>query len=488
MPGVNVTTSTRSGAANPNVPSSGRYFAVGQCERGSTTEPIKIRSLGEYELLCGSRVTYGFLYDAAKMYFGDGGGEMYIARVVGTTPVKSTITLVDRAGSPLSTIRVDAKNPGQWANGWTVNIAAGTLASTVKVTLSNSAAAVVETWDNLADVAAICARTSAYVTFTNLLSATAAPNNLPAVGTFTLASGTDDRATVTGASYVAGLALFTKDLEAGMVDVPGIAGTTAASASTVGAGLQAHAIANDRICVINPAVTDSRTQAMTLAQTFTTTTADGAMVGWPWAEMIDGTATRDMSLGPYMAAVRARAHSDYFPSQPAAGEFTRSKTISRLKFPVTDAELELANAAGVSVARTIGGTVQMYGWRSLSTDTDNYYFASRRDALNTLSFEARRRLRRFLFQTIDSRGQLAMRVENEVLGMIAGWAARGGFWELKRNDGVRTVNLDPGYAVKISYDGVQQNKLIVTLYVRFAPAAEVIEVQIVNLGLTAAAN
>ena len=49
MPGVFVTTQTRTGPSAPNLSPSGQVFMAGMAERGSTAAPVLIRSLADFE-------------------------------------------------------------------------------------------------------------------------------------------------------------------------------------------------------------------------------------------------------------------------------------------------------------------------------------------------------------------------------------------------------------------------------------------------------
>ena len=75
--GINIRTATRSGPVNPTVPATGRYFVVGQFDRGRTDEPQRVRSLAELEVLYGGRVAYGAAYDDLRMFFEEGGTEAH---------------------------------------------------------------------------------------------------------------------------------------------------------------------------------------------------------------------------------------------------------------------------------------------------------------------------------------------------------------------------------------------------------------------------
>ena len=108
MPGVSVRTATRSGPVNQAVPLTGRYFVVGQFDRGPVDRPLRIRSLAELEVNYGSRVAYGSAYDDLRTYFEEGGTEAYVVRVAGPAatmqgrrlqPCRATATAASPAGT-----------------------------------------------------------------------------------------------------------------------------------------------------------------------------------------------------------------------------------------------------------------------------------------------------------------------------------------------------------------------------------------------------
>ena len=70
------------------------------------------------------------------------------------------------------------------------------------------------------------------------------------------------------------------------------------------------------------------------------------------------------------------------------------------------------DAGNVSAIRTILGTTRLYGWRSLSTDAQNYKLLIGRDVLNYLAVEGARLLEPYVFATIDGRAVLELACEN----------------------------------------------------------------------------
>jgi len=482
MPGVVVTTSALSAASTSDVPESGRAFFAGRVERGSTTAPIRVRSLGELRMLCGDRQTYGAVWDACRDAFNEGIGEIYIARVVGTTPVAATITLNDRAGTPLQTIRVTAKEVGAWANDWKIKVEAGSISGTVTIRVQQTVNGVDvdrEVHANLATVADIALRgaTSSF-TWTNLNSATAAPNNLPAVATSTLASGSDDSGTITAASYVAALDLFTADYGSGTVAIPGFAPSTVAGSSTIGAGIKAHVTAFRRHGILCAAPGTTYSSALTEVASFRGSGAENVVYIWPAIISTDGRVERTLTAEGVVAAWRARAHKQFHAGRVPAGSIATAASLVRPEYTVSEDVANALDAAGISVIRTVYGKVQLYGWRSLSTD-ENYPTANIADLRNTLAYDLARTVADDVFGDIDSDGQFASRVKGKLEGRLAAIKRRGGLYGGVDQNGKK----DPGYLVDVETlntpTSISQNVFRVIVYFRPSRHASLISIELV---------
>ena len=482
MPGVIVRTATRSGPTNPTSPESARYFVAGLTERGDTAVPVLVRSMAEYELLLGARVPYGALYDDLRMYFEEGGAEAFVARVVGPAAARGFLTLKDRAATPVDTIKVEAASPGAWSTDLTVQVAAGTAASTYKLVIGFKGS-VVQTFDNLGTPADAvgAAATSPYVRISNLGSATAAPTNQPAVAAAAaLSAGTDDRAAVTATHVSDALARFAPELGAGCVAMPGYTSTQ------IGAAAIAHCKANRRIARLatssSAAVQDAIDAAAALA-------VDGEYAGliYPWVNVPNGqTATRTISPEGYVAACRVRAHRGVGVWRPPAGEIAQARYVLQPAVALTKAQGDQLDEGRVSAIRTIVGTTRLYGWRSLSTDAANFSLLIHRDVLNWLSVEGAKLLEPYVFAPIDGRGQLLGRVSSTLVGLVDPMRAAGGLFE-RIVDGEQ---VDPGYSVDVgpsvnTDDVLANNEIHAVLAVRVSPVGQLIDLTIVKSGLTA---
>lgn len=478
MPGVTVRTATRSGPVNPTVPASGRYFVVGQFERGRTDVPQLVRSLAELEVAYGGRVSYGSAYDDLRAYFEEGGTEAVVARVVGPAATKGTRTFQNGAGSPANTLKVDAVSAGAWSTGVTVSVAAGTLASTVKVVVDGPLEGDTETYDNLATNAAIVQA----LTRSRYVRASDLGQGLPAVSAGgALSAGADDRASITASTMTDALDLFGPEWGAGAVAIPGY------TSALVGADLMAHAKAERRLALLATAVGASVADALTAADSLIGVDGEYGGLFYPWVQVpIGGGATKLISPEGYVAAQRARAHREVGPWRAPAGQIAVARFVTGIERELTRAEGDQLDEGHVSAIRTIAGTTRLYGWRSLSADEENYALLTGRDVLNTVAYEAERRLERYVFETIDGKGQLLASVAGELVGLLDPMRAAGGLYE-RFVDGTR---VDPGYSVDVgptvnTEAVLAANTVAAVVALRVSPVGTLIDLTIVKAGLTA---
>lgn len=478
-PGVNVSTSTQISPTAPLRAPSGKFFAVGLTERGDTSKAILVRGMADVATLTGSRVTYGALYDNLKLFFDEGGEAAYIARVVGSSATKGTLTLVDRNGTPANTLRVDAQNAGAWSTQLTVQVLDGALTNTFRILVFLNGN-LVEDKNNLASpsAAVLAFADSVYVRLTDLASVTTAPNNNPAVVAATaLSAGTDDRASVVTANYTTALSLFTKDLGDGAVSIPGQNGTT------VWTAINSHCVANNRIGLL----ADVRGASVnTLVTDASGVNSEYCGLFHPWVKVSDGAGgSRVISPEGYVAAARYKAHLTEGPWRAPAGALSVSSTILDVDVRYTGDDAATLNAGRVSVIRYVANSIRLYGWRSTSSDTNSYYMLKDRDFLNYLVVNASAALEQYVFQTIDQKGQLLSAVNGALVGLCLPLAQKGAFYPLLDASGKQ---IDPGYAVDTGSSvntpsTIALNQINAKLSVRISTSGEVINLAIVKVGL-----
>jgi hypothetical protein len=452
---------------------------AGMAYRGSTTTPVLVRGIADFESKFGTRQSYSHLHDNLSVFFEEGGSQAYVVRVVGPSATIGTVTLVDKAGSPLSTLKFDAASAGAWSDDLDIVVAAGTVSNTSTVTVK-LAGDIVEVARNCATPAdiALAFFGSQYVTVTDLGSATASPNNLPANGTFNVSAGTDDRSNVTATHYTNAIALFTAAYGDGAVAIPGVG-------STVHTALIAHASAYNRIALLSEAQSAS---IATLKATAGGLNSEYAGLFAPWVQVNTTTGNRFTSPEGYVAAVRNRAHSESGPWRAPAGEIARARFLVGLYADYTRTEGDELDAAHVSVIRNINSSIRLYGWRSLSADEDNYAMLSARDTLNRLVVASEEAMEQFVFRTVDGKGQLLSSINGTLVGIVEPMKQADAFYPLFDAKGDL---LDPGYRVDTgnsvnSIDNLANNEVRAKVSVRMSPTAALISVTIVKVGLLAA--
>jgi hypothetical protein len=90
---------------------------VGVTEKGPNDAVLRVTSWEEFQKNYGSFVPESYMAEAVYSFFNNGGRQCYIARVTPSDAAKASITLRNRAGTPVdAAVRFTAKNPGAWGN------------------------------------------------------------------------------------------------------------------------------------------------------------------------------------------------------------------------------------------------------------------------------------------------------------------------------------------------------------------------------------
>lgn len=483
MPGVIVSAGAVAGPSTPTSAPSGTYFVAGQAERGSATAAQLVTNLAEFVAHFGTLTTYGALYDDVAMFFEEGGSRAYVTRVVGPAATTGALAapLDDQAVAPVSTLEVDASSPGAWSSSLSVSVLAGAGADTFRIKVFRSGV-LVEDFTNLHSPAEAVSKINAnslYIRLTNLASATAAPDNNPApVGPLTLTAGTDDRAAITAAHYVTALEQFTADLGDGAVAIPGIG-------STVHAGLIAHADAFNRIALLTAARAADKATLIGHAET-----ADAKRAGLfaPWLRVPDGFGgTKAISSEGFVAAARSKAHQLSGPWRAAAGEVSKSSYVVAPDEVLSSADMTELDDNAVNVCRTIASTVRLYGWRSTSSDVENWGYLIGADTVNRVVVESTKRLEQYVFGVIDSSGHLLTAVHGTLVGVVLPMASAGGLFASYDVDGNQ---VDPGYAVRTdssinTVESLATNKILAEVTIRVVPTAAMVILTVTKAAVTA---
>lgn len=426
-------------------PVSGRYFIVGQTQKGSTT-PTIIRSMREYIAEYGSRTVGPAMYDAAELALRSGVAELVVTRAVGPSPVRASASL--ESGD----IVVTAKDFGAFANAFT----AAYVSATKTLTVVTDVGTETYTGTTIAElIAAANASTTVTVTSTN--------NALPSsdVSATNLTLGADDFGNVAWATT---LATITPDLGPGAIATPGVA-----HAST-GQALATHAAANDRLGLVTVAAGSNLSTATSAAATIRgyTSSTHLAFV-WPHVTVPDGTgAQRTVDPTAFAAGLRARAHAVGIGESALAERYARQVVDVAPEIAVTSADWSTANAARISVVRTVAGVTRLYSWQTVNAAKTNLLPAQYRDMVNALSYGGSVILESYVGQPGTAATYAA--AAGELSGFLSGYAA---YLQPRISGGVQ---VDPGYVVSVSggFDPAD-NRISADVSIRFAESVEFVD-------------
>jgi len=370
---------------------------VGGHQQGPITATL-INNWTEFALVYGgfppTGTTATDLPYAVYQHFSNGGGPCYVVRVLGTGAVTASATLVDR--SAVSTLTVSALNAGAWGNNIRIDIVNRGTAGGGRFDLivkygGTTDAYIVERHTDLSMVdtdaryveSIVNSPTvgSAYITVTDLDSATSAPNDTPTEVTgAALSSGANGAAPSTGQKQAA-LTETTSPLDV-IRDMLTIAIPGEASAAVYStAGTYAAARGNHVVLVDIP-VTSTAAQAVTFAQSLSAISQ--FICYYPWVTAADpGSntpgATRLQPPSGFVTGKIAETDRNRGVFKAPAGETVRLTNVVAMERKLTDTELDTLNAAGVNVIRTIPGVgTVVFGARTQSPSTADRYVNARR--------------------------------------------------------------------------------------------------------------
>lgn len=173
------------------------------------------------------------------------------------------------------------------------------------------------------------------------------------------------------AALEAALNAFTKDMGPGQISIPG--NTVVAVQEAV----MAHAIANDRVAILDG--TDTAVAATLITQAAALTASPGSRFAalfapWDKAPGVAGGVTRTVPpCARIMGNIARNDGQGFSTNDPAAGPLGYAQYVQDLtQPPFIDSDRLALNNAGVNVSRVYKGSVQTYGFRSLaSQSTDN---------------------------------------------------------------------------------------------------------------------
>jgi hypothetical protein len=382
--GVNVTTSELPPASGSQF-NTGAAYMVGRGDSGPVGQYVQCLSISDVTNAIGPRSsTNSVLWDSADVYFREGGGILYISRVVGPSGVvNASITLQDAAAHP--TVFFTATYPGAFGNTLEASVVVSSPNYTVLVEDSNGNT--LEThgpYLTSAGNAPLLASASAYGAFTQASGSgftSAAPTTLAATA---LTGGADNYSSATLTNWQAALAAFTLALGPGQVSAPGMTNT---ALSGIWSALGVHAQTFNRVAICDMRDQQTATTVITDLGSFGTSGVGSYCAFWAGQVLVPSSTgtpgvTRTVPASAVISALCAQVDATGNPNQAAAGDSYPLQYVQQftgtLGAPLYgQSDIDTLNAAGVNTWNTVFGVRQNYGFSSSvlqSTDTIYWQF------------------------------------------------------------------------------------------------------------------
>jgi uncharacterized protein len=303
-----------------------------------------------------------------------------------------------------------------------------------------------------------------------------------AAGSVTLAGGDDGTSPASNDALIAALAACVKTLGPGQVIAPGRTGFDDHAA------ILAHCAQTDRVCILDGAVTDNLQALMSEAALLRGAQEDrfGALWG-PWA-IVPGIApgtTRQVPWSAIQAGLCARVDRAGNPNQAAAGPWGVSNYAIDLVQHFTDDDIEDAMYGGVNAAKSVYGSIQSYGFRTLvdpegpRAEWLEFNWARLNMAIVAQSEAAGLG---FVFSQIDGRGHTIAAFGGALAAVCKQFYDADALYGDDVTDAF-VVNVGPAVNTP---DTIANGELHAVLSVRMSPFAELVAIQIVKYPITVA--
>lgn len=470
MPGV-ITNITNAPAPTSRPTDTGKLFAVGACERGSTTAPIIVHSLPELKAQIGTAVAGSFLVSGAEEFFQEGGATLIVGRAVGATAVIGSAQ-VENIAKNQKVLNAFAKSLGAWGNKLEVKIT--TESSKFAVTVLEEGVEL-EKITGLATAAAAVewSLNSLYVTLVELR------NENPGEGTIKLAGGSDGEAVsaLGSAQYGSALKLFAKDLGCGQVAVFGV------TSQAVQELVLAHCEERDRVALLDGPVGASAAELKAVALALRTKT--GARRGvlfssWATIPGLSPNTTRRVPWSAVQAGIISR--NDALSSPPAVNEASagingRTRNVLSLVSEFSRIERDELSEARVIPIRVVPVTgIETYGnvtlvspsaepaWESFTAARLFMYVAAECESI----------LEKFVFAEIDPHGLLFARASGALTAFLESLGSQ------LFNLASEAVNTGPQVNTP---ETIHKKQLNASVLVQPSPSAETVTLNITAKGV-----
>lgn len=456
----------------------GTAFMFGQTERGPVDRAVQIASVSKYRDTFGERSGGSLLYDAVSAYFSEGGGSLYVSRVLAAGAAPATIAF--------GSATVNAASPGVWGNGVEVEaVAPATFAERLAAEGADPQIAGDPVAVTVTEGGVIVERSSTLATVDDLVSwaqgsdlirvVKGADNTLPASGTTaTLAGGSDGSAT--GASDIeASIARFEYGFGPGQVVGPGYTSTVTHEA------ILAHCDATHRCALLDlpdsddPLVLGAAVTALRDVPGVRFAAACGPWAVYP-AEVSPATITIPYSA--IEAGIISRVDRAGNPNAPAAGADGISRLAVGLSQSFTDEERQALNDHGIILAKEVYGEVRTYGYRTAAGPDDrNWLWYGNSRTIMAIAYECDAVAETYVLKQIDGRGQIFSRLNKDLAGVCAKYYDMNALYGETPEDAF-LVDTGPGVNTD---ETIANGEMHATVKVKVSPAAEWVVISVVKV-------
>jgi phage tail sheath protein FI len=399
---------------------------------------------------------------------------VYVARVVGPAAVSASKNLLD-AGAAISLVASEI-GPGSYGNSYKVAVLTPLVAG-YRIQVQDTGGVPLETSPDLADQPAAVnwAKNSSYIRI-----ALGVSSNNPAVAAgAALASGNDDRASITDTQWLNALTTFTNDLGPGQVSMPG------RTTDTAHQQLMAHADALNRSAILDLPDTATTATLLTSVQTARGSVGKRGASFAPWVitpGIVVGT-TRTVPPSALVAAKCAKTDAEFNPNTPAAGTNGVADYAIDVSQPAWDgATRNTLNSGGVNVIRNMFGAPRIYGWRSMvdSVAEPSWLDFGNSRLYMAIAAEANNIAETYVLKEIDGQGIVISAFGGALKGMLIPYFTEGALYGQTPDE---AFFVDVGVQVNTP-TRLANNELHAVISLRMSPFAELVVIEIVKVGTT----
>lgn len=379
---------------------------MGIAERGPVGVPVLITSFAQFKRIFGGYIPNSYLAYAVDGFFKKVKGRCYIVRVVHYTDITdaatatsatSGTTLNDRAATPAPTLGVKAISPGKWGDDVSIKIAPATFDPAnhfrIKVYFkgvfveSHDDLSMIPTSENYAN--GRVHGKSEYIDIENLYSASTAPENRPAEGTFPIIGGDDGLAGIGDTDYAGSQAARTGVFGFDPVDEINILSCPGVTTQTVQNALCTYSeMRQDLFVILDPPVGMNVTEIKEYVQDTAAFNCKYAAMYFPNIKILDPLSRREKIVPPSGQLSGIYAKTDVVHGvhkAPAGIEDGAFVDVLGLEYPLDKGQRDTLYPARINpIVKKRGVGVVAWGNRTLSALSDWRSINVRRLFLNVV--------------------------------------------------------------------------------------------------------